>query len=345
MSGTARTLLQTEGESGRFEFKRQASAVKDEVLVAAANAVLLDDLSEPYVTLLVGVDEVKDEVTGMVTGLVVGIDDLEVAADAIRQRAGRTRPSPIGLTIIEENTATSRPFLRLEISPTFPPHFTENGRRITRYGPSTRAITDEELLGIYLDREAQNFRERFADSVRDVEGALANVSDYVAKIDEALELMQPEVASAAEDASTGAVAAEEAQWAIDELPTQNYFDAMFTDLSEGLRSRYVEDGAVWIALQRARRDGWEMVRLIIASHPKDEDAREAAELLRSLPNASPGAHGQNLEELRGWESLRVMMAIPGFDGGQHLLGVAQEMIERRAAAVRPTRMTDLPPIE
>ena len=41
-SQVARDMLKAEGESGRFEFKRNAAAVKPEVLVAAANWVALD---------------------------------------------------------------------------------------------------------------------------------------------------------------------------------------------------------------------------------------------------------------------------------------------------------------
>lgn len=42
-----------------------------------------------------------------------------------------------------------------------PPHFDDEGRRQTRQGRSTRALSDEDPLGIYLDREAGSFATRF----------------------------------------------------------------------------------------------------------------------------------------------------------------------------------------
>jgi hypothetical protein len=68
---------------------------------------------------------------------------------------------PVKLTIVEEAVATPLPFLRLLVQPSSPPHYTAEGLRVTRQGASTRAATDEELLGLYLDREAKAFHERF----------------------------------------------------------------------------------------------------------------------------------------------------------------------------------------
>jgi hypothetical protein len=194
-----------------------------------------------------------------------------------------------------------------------------------------------------MDREGERFRARFSAAVRDVEDALGRVEQDVSRLDGVLEQMQQAVGSAADDASAGATAAEEAQWAIDHLPGEDYFDGKFAELAESLR--YTPDGAVWVALQRARRDGWEMVRQTVANNPGDEKALEAVQVFRSLPDPIPGAHGQNLEELRGWQSLGVLMVLPGGETGERLLSLAQELRERRARAVHPTRMADLPPID
>jgi hypothetical protein len=58
LSGVTWRFLRTEGESGRFEFKRNADAVGTSVLVAAANGAALEGLGS--VTILVGVDEKRD---------------------------------------------------------------------------------------------------------------------------------------------------------------------------------------------------------------------------------------------------------------------------------------------
>jgi hypothetical protein len=73
VSKAARKILLSAGEAERFEFKRTADAVSAKVLVAAANAVALEDSPDGAVTILVGVEEREDDKTGLVTGEVVGI--------------------------------------------------------------------------------------------------------------------------------------------------------------------------------------------------------------------------------------------------------------------------------
>lgn len=180
-SETARSMLDAEGESGRFEFKREPVAVGPEVLVAAANWVALEP-GRDKVVLLVGVDEHENPVTGLVTGEVVGVKDLEKAKQTIRNRCSETKPVPVGLTVIEEGVKTGKPFLRLEIRPTAPPHYDAKGRRVTRDGSSTRALTDEELLDIYLDREADKFEQRFERTAEVVLARLAQVAEGIEEV-------------------------------------------------------------------------------------------------------------------------------------------------------------------
>lgn len=143
LSGQTRRLLATEGESGRFEFKQNDAAVSAGVRAAAANAAALEGLDA--VTILVGVEEVEDPATGVVRGRVGSLDDVETARSRITSRAASIRPVPPHLTVFDENTAAMKPILRLAIRPTRAPHYTDTGNRATRYGASTRAITDEEL--------------------------------------------------------------------------------------------------------------------------------------------------------------------------------------------------------
>lgn len=106
-SKAALNMLSAEGESGRFEFKRNAKATDAQVLVAAANWVALDP-SRSKVTILVGVDEKTDPTTGLVTGEVVGLQgDLHKHVETIQNFCRETHPVPVGLGLIEEGLATS----------------------------------------------------------------------------------------------------------------------------------------------------------------------------------------------------------------------------------------------
>jgi hypothetical protein len=177
LSPATQQILRRQGEAGRFEFKQNADGVKVSVLVAAANAAALDRL--PSVTILVGVAEQEDEATGVITGLVVGLPDLERAKQRVTGLARSVKPVPPKVEVIEENVATSAPILRVVISPTRPPHYDDNGSRVTRLGASTRAITDEELLDMYLSREADSFRQRFDQIASDLERSVEAVADDV----------------------------------------------------------------------------------------------------------------------------------------------------------------------
>ena len=74
--------------------------------------------------------EEADPETGLVTGKVVGLSgDLHRHIETIQNYCRDTHPVPVGVRIIEEGTATRTPFLRLEIWPTFAPHYDSAGRR------------------------------------------------------------------------------------------------------------------------------------------------------------------------------------------------------------------------
>jgi hypothetical protein len=67
-----------------------------------------------------------------------------------------TRPSPVRVEVFEENVS-SKPILRVEITPTLPPHFDRRGRRATRQHSTTRAMSDEEILKLLQARERRRF--------------------------------------------------------------------------------------------------------------------------------------------------------------------------------------------
>ncbi|WP_326557182.1 AlbA family DNA-binding domain-containing protein [Micromonospora sp. NBC_01796] len=231
----ARQILSQEGESHRFEFKETAEAVDARVLTAAANAVLVDQITEGFVTILVGVKEVADEQTGVVRGEVVGLvkmnderarrSSLEKARQKIQSRASETLPVPVNLRIIEEGVDTSAPFLRLEVGPTRAPHYTRDGLRVTRYGASTRAITDEELIDLYLVREAEAFRQRFSAIAAGLTGTVetlrGNVEATSEAIMSALKEVEDSAGYAAVEASEAASTLRDIEIELQDRPTSD----------------------------------------------------------------------------------------------------------------------------
>jgi hypothetical protein len=180
LSAETEAILDHQGEADRFEFKREPDAVTTRVLVAAANAAVLEGMGA--VTILVGVDEFRDPDTGAVRGIVAGLKNLEKHKQAIVSRSSETLPVPVAMTVYEENLGTTKPILRLVVTPTRPPHYDRLGARVTRQGASHRAITDDELLDLYLRREAEAFRERFGNVASRLEAHLQDVADDMARV-------------------------------------------------------------------------------------------------------------------------------------------------------------------
>jgi hypothetical protein len=175
------------GESGRFEFKSEVKSVTPKLLAALANWVALD-LDRQVAHLLVGVEELEDKTTGLVYGKPSGlVNGLDRTVSRIQDVASQTRPIPVEVFIIEEGVAEAIPFVRVEIRPTMPPHFDDEGRRQTRLGRSTRALTDDELLRIYLDREAGSFAARFRQTTHDLQTAVGAVGTQVDQIVDAID--------------------------------------------------------------------------------------------------------------------------------------------------------------
>lgn len=246
ISVEARELLASEGESDRFEFKEKADAVKAKVLVAAANAVVLERIAGGYVTILVGVKEVADELTGVVRGEVIGLTrmnnsqarkaSIEKARQSIQSTAAETYPIPVGLRIIEEGVDTPAPFLRLEVWPTRVPHYTRDGMRVTRYGASTRAITDDELVEMYLAREAEIFRQRFSDIAAELARGIEDLGESVhttaAQIVKELRAVEDSAAFAGGEASESASTLRDLEMQVRDLPTA---DQLVDWLEEGER--------------------------------------------------------------------------------------------------------------
>lgn len=222
VSPVARRILAL-GESGRYEFKRDIDAVTPKLLAALANQVALNpDLAVAH--LFVGVDEIEDKETGLVYGKAYGLPKgLDKAVARIQDVASRTRPIPVDVSIVEEAVSEATPFVRVEIRPTMPPHFDDEGRRQTRMGRSTRALTDDELLRVYLDREAGSFAARFRQTTTDLQSAVGVIGTQVDQIAEGIERnitepiarMTVATAEAADAARSAASAADSANAAAD----------------------------------------------------------------------------------------------------------------------------------
>ncbi len=312
VSAVAQQMLAL-GESGRYEFKRDVDAVTVGLLAALANWVAADPTRE-VAHLLVGVDEVEDKTTGLVHGQPFGLPKgLDKAVSRIQDVASKTRPIPVEVFIVEEGVAEPIPFIRVEVRPTMPPHFDDQGRRQTRQGRSTRALTDEELLRIYLDREAGSFALRFRQVSEELRSAVGAVGSQVDQIAEGIEknVATPimaltstthDAAEAAESASSSADSAassadtvsyevEHVQRLVREL--QEIVEDIQNDSTQNLAYRVI----------RLRRKVWWNFTVDTWEH-KSKRADQLQARLRDLLSGDVSLDAdRNTWELRVWQDL------------------------------------------
>lgn len=312
VSAVAQQMLAL-GESGRYEFKRDVDAVTVGLLAALANWVAADPTRE-VAHLLVGVDEVEDKTTGLVHGQPFGLPKgLDKAVSRIQDVASKTRPIPVEVFIVEEGVAEPTRFVRVEVRPTMPPHFDDQGRRQTRQGRSTRALTDEELLRIYLDREAGSFAMRFrqvSDELRSAVGAVGSQVDQIADgieknvatpitvltrttLDaaEAAESASSSADSAASSADTVSYEVEHVQRLVREL--QEIVEDIQNDSTQNLAYRVI----------RLRRKVWWNFTVDTWEH-KSKRADQLQARLRDLLSGDVSLDAdRNTWELRVWQDL------------------------------------------
>lgn len=256
ISADAQHLLSM-GESSFVEFKRDDGAVRPSVLAALANTAALSP--DGVAHLLVGVEENKDPLSGLVTGVPFGLPDLEKAVARLQDRARTTCPVPVDTFIVEEGVAGPTPFLRVEVRATMAPHYDQEGRRQVRHGCSTRALTDEEMLGIYLDREASSFADRFRHTSTELRSAVGGLEGQVEEISSAIEhrIARPlaELQDAVDGASSAASGAESAaQMTSFDVDNVERLVKALQEMVEDLRD---ESGDAVIAdLMKERRTIW-----------------------------------------------------------------------------------------
>ena len=312
VSAVAQQMLAL-GESGRYEFKRDVDAVTVGLLAALANWVAADPTRE-VAHLLVGVDEVEDKTTGLVHGQPFGLPKgLDKAVSRIQDVASKTRPIPVEVFIVEEGVAEPIPFIRVEVRPTMPPHFDDQGRRQTRQGRSTRALTDEELLRIYLDREAGSFALRFRQVSEELRSAVGAVGSQVDQIAEGIEknVATPimaltstthDAAEAAESASSSAdSAASSADTVSYEVEHVQRLVRELQEIGEDIQNDSTQNLAYRVI--RLRRKVWWNFTVDTWEH-KSKRADQLQARLRDLLSGDVSIDAdRNTWELRVWQDL------------------------------------------
>lgn len=301
------------GESGRYEFKRDIDAVTPKLLAALANRVALDP-DRDAAHLLVGVDEIEDKETGLVYGELYGLPKgLDKAVARIQDVASRTRPIPVDVFIVEEAVSEPTPFVRVEIRPTMPPHYDDEGRRQTRMGRSTRALTDDELLRVYLDREGGSFAARFRQTTTELQSAVGAVGCQVDQIAEGIEKhiaepiarMTATAAEAADAARSAASAADSANAAADTASYEvEHVQRLVRDLQEVVNALDDESHQNLVhRVVQVRRKVWWSFTVDTFEHTSARAGKLADQLRELLARDISVDAGCNSWELAVWHDL------------------------------------------
>ena len=149
------------------DFKSQANGVKVRDIVAFAN-------TPSGGTILVGVEEMTNS-NGVQRGRVIGCSVDDDAVLQIRNKACDCIP-PVDVEILTENL-NKKPILRVEIAGSKKvPHCTKTGEYSIRTDRRTRGLWPEELLSIYLNREAEQFLGKFRKAIEETEGKIDHLS-------------------------------------------------------------------------------------------------------------------------------------------------------------------------
>lgn len=159
-------LLLQQGEGNTIDYKRNA-IVDTEDLVAFAN-------SESGGHLLLGVEEQTDR-AGRMIGVPVGVVLDDALARNIQGKANSCVP-PIKIIVSEENGATKKPFVRIDIPPSKNrPHCTGAGTYKVRSLASNKPLLPHEILDLLLVRESNLFLNRFSASTQSLLDSVQNL--------------------------------------------------------------------------------------------------------------------------------------------------------------------------
>jgi ATP-dependent DNA helicase RecG len=156
----SKSLIESD-ENHLVDYKRSVSGLESDDLVAFAN-------SDAGGVILLGVQEIKSE-SGRQKGEIVGHKIGDSIKGSIVSRAQNCSP-PIKIEIFLENTATEKPFYRIEIpSGAKKPYSTSGGTYKIRRDGQNAALKPQELLSMFLSEESDQFLSRFRDSTLELE--------------------------------------------------------------------------------------------------------------------------------------------------------------------------------
>lgn len=229
---TKRLLASPEGFD--VDFKSDAEGIKQKDLIAFAN-------SANGGTILVGVEEYTNA-SGVQRGRVCGCSVDDGSALKIRNQAADCIP-PIELEMITENI-NEKPIFRLEIPQSNKaPHCTKKGEYSIRSDRRTRGLFPEELLAIFLQKESEQFLDKFRQAITETEEKIdemryqlsadtIEIHDIVSQLKEEVGQELSNIFAHAEEASMNS---DEAKSTIDEVwgivNDEQRFKDIETDLS------------------------------------------------------------------------------------------------------------------
>lgn len=145
------------------DFKISGAAIKQKTLVAFAN-------TPTGGTLLIGVEEYTSG-DGVQRGRIVGCEVDDTARLTVQNKALSCVP-PVPVEIFVENMSRE-PILRVEIPHSLNrPHCTSSGEYCVRADGRNRALLPSELLQLFMDRESEQFVNRFKSAVEKLENQL-----------------------------------------------------------------------------------------------------------------------------------------------------------------------------
>jgi hypothetical protein len=172
------------GENEKVDYKRDLKGLKSEDLVAFAN-------SDNGGAILIGVDEKSNGKTQI--GEIYGCDTSDKSRLVIMSKALACIP-PISLSIFIENT-NEKPIFRLEIpSGIQKPHCTSGGTYKIRKDGRNAVLTPNEILDIYLIKEAKKFNKQFKKATK-------NLVDNIDNVTSTIDFMQSNISSKVENIS------------------------------------------------------------------------------------------------------------------------------------------------
>jgi len=175
---TKHTLhLLENGEDKHVDYKQNIKGIHAEDLVAFAN-------SDEGGVLLIGVKEEKDE-SGRQIGVPCGCLVGDKARLQIMGKALSCSP-PVQVEIFVENLSKI-PFYRIEIpAGSQKPYSTNSGTYKKREDGRNNPMHPEQLLSMFLEREGEEFRQRFSQATGELEGKMHHALNVVGNLEDAV---------------------------------------------------------------------------------------------------------------------------------------------------------------